>query len=200
MRFGPSRSRSYISPMPRPPKRIPRLLVRLPEGRRRAIDLDDIYILEGLEGTRTRIRLARKETLIDIGRSLTELMALLPTDSTILRIHRDHAVNLMRVRELRRRKATKRGWELKMEPPVNTVLPVADDQVKRVMRAFGGVAQPGAGPLELLDGLDGTPARTSTITQTGAEAADAGARTAHPPRTASAASTKPAVAAPRAGR
>ena len=53
-----------------------------------------------------------------------------------LSIHRSHAVNLRRVRELRPR-GDGEDWEVKLEPPVNRVLPVARDALARLEAAFG---------------------------------------------------------------
>ena len=51
-------------------------------------------------------------------------------------MHRNHAVNLRRVRELRgRRDGDDR--EVKLEPPVNRVLPVSRSALKSLLRAIG---------------------------------------------------------------
>ena len=44
-----------------------------------------------------------------------------------VRIHREHAVNTAHIRLLRLQ-ADGRDWELKLEPPVNKVLPIARDR------------------------------------------------------------------------
>ena len=51
------------------------------------------------------------------------------------RVHRNHAVNLARIQETRRRKGSD-DWELKLEPPVNRVLPVSLGQIGKLLRAF----------------------------------------------------------------
>jgi len=53
-----------------------------------------------------------------------------------LRIHRNHMVNLARIAEVRRRQKG-RGWEVKLEPPVNRILPVSASAVKGLFEAFG---------------------------------------------------------------
>jgi len=52
-----------------------------------------------------------------------------------LRIHRNHAVNLARIREIRRRKG-RDDWEVKLEPPVNRVLPVSRGRLETLLNAF----------------------------------------------------------------
>jgi DNA-binding LytR/AlgR family response regulator len=52
-----------------------------------------------------------------------------------LRVHRNHAVNLHRVRELRRRKA-RSGWELKLQSPVNRILPVSRSALSKLLALF----------------------------------------------------------------
>ena len=53
-----------------------------------------------------------------------------------LRIHRNHAVNLARIQEIRRRKG-REDCEVKLEPPVNRVLPVSRGQVGKLLKVFG---------------------------------------------------------------
>ena len=58
------------------------------------------------------------------------------TSYGFLRIHRNHAVNLARIQEIRRRKG-REDWEVKLEPPVNQVLPVSRNQIGKQLKAFG---------------------------------------------------------------
>lgn len=51
-------------------------------------------------------------------------------------IHRAHAVNLRRVRELRPRDDGA-DWEVKLDPSVNRMLPVARGELARLEAAFG---------------------------------------------------------------
>jgi DNA-binding LytR/AlgR family response regulator len=54
----------------------------------------------------------------------------------ILRVHRNHAVNPRRVLEIRRRSG-EADWEIKLEPPVNDVLPVGRTHLERLWKAYG---------------------------------------------------------------
>jgi DNA-binding LytR/AlgR family response regulator len=54
-----------------------------------------------------------------------------------LRIHRNHAVNLRRLAEVRRRRSGI-DWEVKLEPPVNRVLPVARGREEELVAALAG--------------------------------------------------------------
>jgi len=49
-------------------------------------------------------------------------------------IHRSWAVNLRRVREIR--PAADSGWEVKLDPPVNRVLPVSRRRVSALWECF----------------------------------------------------------------
>jgi len=49
-------------------------------------------------------------------------------------IHRSWAVNLRRVREIR--PAAGGGWEVKLDPPVNRVLPVSRRRVSALWERF----------------------------------------------------------------
>jgi DNA-binding LytR/AlgR family response regulator len=53
-----------------------------------------------------------------------------------VRIHREHAVNIGRVRLLRLQ-ADGRDWELKLESPVNKVLSIARDRLAGLRAALG---------------------------------------------------------------
>ena len=52
-----------------------------------------------------------------------------------LRVHRNHAVNLARIQEIRRRKG-REDWEVKLEPPVNRILPVSRGQIGALLKSF----------------------------------------------------------------
>jgi DNA-binding LytR/AlgR family response regulator len=110
-----------------------RVLLHLSRDLRRAVETDDIYYLEAV-GQVTLVRQRSARALRDV-RSLGELAPLLAPFG-ILRVHRNHAVNLAHVLEIRRRGAAE-GWEIKLEPPVNRVLPVSRTLLKRVWTAFG---------------------------------------------------------------
>jgi len=111
------------------------VLVQTDTGVFKVIDADDIYWMEA-EGEETRIRLKGSKSLWD-RRRLGNLEAFYQ-ELGFLRIHRNHMVNLRRIREIRRRKGG-RGWEVKLEPPVNRVLPVSAGEADRLFQAFGHV-------------------------------------------------------------
>lgn len=111
-----------------------RVLIWPELGRASVVEPDDIHWIEAdSEGTWVRFR--GRDRVRD-RRTLPELVdALAPLG--FLQVHRDHAVNLRRVAEVRRR--TPGGdWEVKLEPPVNRVLPVARGREDAVLAAFGG--------------------------------------------------------------
>lgn len=110
-----------------------RLLLHLARDRRRAIDPHDIYFLEAT-GETTLVRLRSSRRLRD-GRTLGELVPVLARFG-VLRVHRNHAVSARHVREIRRRSG-EADWEVKLEPPVNLVLPVSRTYLKRLWAAFG---------------------------------------------------------------
>jgi len=53
-----------------------------------------------------------------------------------VRIHREHTVNITHIRLLRLQ-ADGRDWELKLEPPVNSVLPIARDRLASLRAVLG---------------------------------------------------------------
>lgn len=110
-----------------------RILLHLDERTRRATDPGDVYFLEA-DGSDTLVRLRGSRRLRDV-RPLPEVLTLFEPHG-FLRIHRSHAVNLQRVREVRLQ-ADGRDWELKLEPPVNRVLPIARSEVHALWEAFG---------------------------------------------------------------
>ncbi len=93
----------------------------------------DIYYLEA-DGDETRVRLRGATRLRDV-RSLGEVMAELQAVG-FLRVHRNHAVNLDRVLEIRPNHDGS-GWELRLDPPVNKVLPISRRGQADLMAAFG---------------------------------------------------------------
>ena len=52
-----------------------------------------------------------------------------------MRVHRNYAVNLARIRQIRRRKGSL-DWELKPEPPVNRILPISRNALAKLKAAF----------------------------------------------------------------
>jgi DNA-binding LytR/AlgR family response regulator len=113
-----------------------RVLLHVRRGPRvvkRAVDPADVFFLEA-DGGDTLVRLRGATRLRDVRR----LAAVAPLFEPFgfLEIHRSYAVNLRRVRELRPR-GDGDDWEVKLEPPVNRVLPVARDALARLEAAFG---------------------------------------------------------------
>lgn len=109
-----------------------RILLHLGDGLRRVVEPGDVFFLEFLsKETRARLRSAR--ALVDV-RTAPEVLPLFEPHG-FLRIHREYAVNLRRVRLIRRRKGS-REWEVKLEPPVNRVLPVSRNALAGLWTAF----------------------------------------------------------------
>jgi DNA-binding LytR/AlgR family response regulator len=110
-----------------------RLLLHLARDQRRAVDPHDVYFLEAT-GETTLVRLRSSRRLRDT-RALGESVSLL-AGFGIVRVHRNHAVNVRHVLEVRRRSG-EADWEVKLEPPVNRVLPVSRTYLKQLWAAFG---------------------------------------------------------------
>ena len=81
--------------------RIGRVLLNISELRRVPIDPNDVYFLEAV-GDHTLVRLRSNRRLRDSRRLGTLIKQFAPYG--FLRAHRNHAVNLARIREIRRRK------------------------------------------------------------------------------------------------
>jgi DNA-binding LytR/AlgR family response regulator len=96
------------------------------------VDPNDVYFLEAV-GDHTLVRLRSKRRLRDSRRLGTLIKQFAPYG--FLRIHRNHAVNLARIQEIRRRKG-REDWEAKLEPPVNRVLPVSRNHIRKLLKAF----------------------------------------------------------------
>jgi len=109
-----------------------RFLLHLPDGRRLPVDPQEIYLLDA-EGTKTIVRTRHARRLTDL-RELNELIYLLERHG-FARIHRSWAVNLRRIREIR--PTSDGGWELKLDPPVNRVLPISRRRVAALWERFG---------------------------------------------------------------
>jgi DNA-binding LytR/AlgR family response regulator len=113
--------------------RIGRVLLNLSELRRVPVDPNDVYFLEAVGGD-ALVRLRSKRRLRDLRPLGTLLKHFAPYG--FLRVHRNHAVNSARIQDIRRRKG-REDWEVKLEPPVNRVLPVSRGQVGKLLKAFG---------------------------------------------------------------
>ena len=110
-----------------------RVLLHLRDRRRRLVDPEDVYYLEA-DGDDTLVRLRGARPLRDVRRLGEILEKLAPLG--FVRVHRNHAVNVRQVLEIRRRRG-QADWEVKLEPPVNRVLPVSRMYLKRLWAAFG---------------------------------------------------------------
>ena len=98
----------------------PRFPVKSEPGHVTLLEKDQIFYVEA-EADDSLIRTARKKRYHHSER-LEEVEDRLPSPP-FFRIHRSYIVNLNRVLELRSRGDDE--WELKMDPPVNKVLPVS---------------------------------------------------------------------------
>jgi len=110
-----------------------RLLLHLGPGLRQAIEPEDIYFVEAL-GDDTRVRTRAARAFRDV-RPMGEVARLLAA-YRFVRTHRNHLVNPAHVREVRRR-AGGEDWELRLDPPVNVVLPVSRSALRDLWAAFG---------------------------------------------------------------
>ena len=110
-----------------------RMIVWVEVGRGVVVEPEDVYWLEA-EGAATWVRLRGRDRLRD-RRSLGKVAEALAVFG-FLRVHKNHAVNLRRVQEVRRR-APGGDWEVRLEPPVNRVLPVARGRTRDLLAAFG---------------------------------------------------------------
>jgi len=101
-------------------------------GRATLLDRDDIYYFEA-EGDDSLIRTARKKRYAHV-EPLETVESRLPPPP-FFRIHRSYIVNLDRVYELRSRGDGE--WEVKMDPPVNKVLPVSRRRMDELRSLLG---------------------------------------------------------------
>ena len=109
-----------------------RILLHLQNGKRIPVDPQEIYLLEA-EGGETLVRTRHAQPLTDV-RQLSELIDTFGPFG-FAQIHRSWAVNLRRVREIR--PASGGGWEVKLDPPVNRVLPVSRRRISALWECFG---------------------------------------------------------------
>jgi DNA-binding LytR/AlgR family response regulator len=110
-----------------------RILVHISRSEHRVLDPDDVYYLRA-SGGETEIRLRSRTPLVDV-RPIGEVAPLFEPFGFV-RIHREHAVNIARIRLLRLQ-ADGRDWELKLEPPVNMVLSIARNRLAELRTALG---------------------------------------------------------------
>lgn len=106
--------------------------VKINSGRFILLDREDIYCIEA-EGDDSLIRAARRTRYPHV-EPLEAVEERLPSPP-FFRIHRSYTVNLDRVYELR---AGGDGeWEVKMDPPVNKVLPVSRRRMDELRPMLG---------------------------------------------------------------
>ncbi len=101
-------------------------------GRIILLEKDKIFYVEA-EGDDSIVRTARKKVYKHV-EPLDEVEARL-TSPPFFRIHRSYIVNLERVYALRSRGDGE--WEVKMDPPVNKVLPVSRRRMKELRELLG---------------------------------------------------------------
>jgi len=111
-----------------------RAVLHVGDGVREIVDTAEVYLLEA-DGGRTLVRLAGADPRVDV-RPMGEVLPHFEARG-FLRIHRSYAVNLERVQLLRRRDVG-RDWEVRLEPPVNRVLPVSRDALPYLLEALEG--------------------------------------------------------------
>lgn len=111
----------------------PHVLLHLARDTRRPVNVEEIFHLEAVGGN-TKIRLKGKRRLLDV-RTFGALFKQLQPHG-FARIHRSHAVNIRRVFEIRRRDDGK-DWELRLEPPAQTVLPISRTYLDGLWKAYG---------------------------------------------------------------
>lgn len=111
-----------------------RVVVHLGDGAREVLDAAEIYHLEAI-GDQTRIRMHKRRARLDVRAlgTVTDRWSRLG----FVRIHRSHAVNLAAIHLLRRREQG-RDWEIKLEPPINQVLPVSREALVPLIAALEG--------------------------------------------------------------
>jgi DNA-binding LytR/AlgR family response regulator len=110
-----------------------RVPVHISRNEHRVLDPDDVYFLRA-SGGETEVRLRSRTPLVDL-RPIGEVAPLFEPFGFV-RIHREFAVNIARIRLLRLQ-ADGRDWELKLDPPVNSVLPIARDRLAGLRVALG---------------------------------------------------------------
>jgi DNA-binding LytR/AlgR family response regulator len=109
------------------------VLLHLDGERRLVLDAEDVYYLEAAADD-TIVRRRGRRTLRDV-RPLGELMPQFQR-AGFHRVHDKWAVNLGRIREIRRQRDGS-DWELAMLPPVNRVIPISRRRWRGLLARFG---------------------------------------------------------------
>jgi DNA-binding LytR/AlgR family response regulator len=110
-----------------------RALLHLADGRRIPVEEEEVFFLEA-DGDETLVRTRGRRRLRDV-RGLGEVLERFST-AVFVRVHRSLAVNVDRVSEIRRR-PNGRDWEVRLEPPVNVVIPVSRENLAALWAAYG---------------------------------------------------------------
>ena len=111
---------------------IRKLPVKYANGSIDLIEIDGIFYLEA-QGEHTLIRTKRKKPYKSVQR-LGELAKNLPAPA-FDRCHREFIVNLNRVRSISPRKS--RGYDLRLDPPVNRRIPIARNRFEEIQKILG---------------------------------------------------------------
>ena len=99
-----------------------KIAIRTSPGRVLLLEPGDIYYVEARRGD-SAVRTARKRSYRST-KPLGDWQKALARHG-FFRAHRSYLVNLERVREIRRRGDDPNDWEVKLDPPVNAVLPLS---------------------------------------------------------------------------
>ena len=110
-----------------------RVLLHLDDGRRVPVEPGEVFFLKSV-GDETDVRTRGRRELRDV-RSLAEVLAFFPAP-LFVQVHRSYVINTNRVTEVRRR-GSGRDWEVKLEPPVNRVVPVGRTRIQALWTAYG---------------------------------------------------------------
>ena len=108
--------------------------VKTAPGRILLLDPTEIYYIEG-ERDHALIRTPRKRRYRTIWPVAKWARTLKPHG--FVRIHRSYVVNLDRVREVRLRAGDPNDWEVKLDPPVNVVLPISRTYYAGLRKVLG---------------------------------------------------------------
>ena len=108
-----------------------RLAVETPERTTLLFDPSEVFYLE-VDGHDTLLRTARKQPYRST-RRIADLLARLPAPP-FFRCHESFVVNLARVRSI---EAAGRDRRLRLDPPVNRLVPVARGRLAALHRALG---------------------------------------------------------------
>lgn len=106
-----------------------RVVLHISDGLREVVDPQEVFYLEATDDE-TRVRRHGRKALLDV-RSLGDLLPAFAPHGFVL-IHRSYAVNLRRIRQIRKREDS-RDWEVRLAPPVNRLLPVSRNAIPRLL-------------------------------------------------------------------